>query len=270
MNLLNEIKIFFQTITDWILLMVIFTIFFFGFNLEKVSVFGKLPLLPAPGQPSFAADFFNMLVADLVPAGIPLIVTSPMAAFVVQIKLALLMAVFFTFPVFLYRLITYLAPALYKREQTLIYRLILPLTLLFFAGVTFAYVAIVPSTLHILYGFVAPLGAVPMLGMTEFVGIVMALLLTSGLAFTLPVFMVLLTAMGAVRSVFWLENSRYALVGFLIVSAIITPDGSGVSMLLLSAPVSLLYGAGVLVCSRVEQAGKKQNNITNLLSNNNK
>ncbi len=181
----------------------------------------------------------------------PLIVTSPMAAFVVQIKIAFLLAVVFTFPVFLWRLLSFLAPALHKKELRVLYTLIAPLTALFFAGVLFSYHYVAPITMQFLYEFTGPINALPLLGVHEFVGLTMSLLMVSGATFTVPVFMVLLTAMGAVSHQFWFENARYALVFFLILSAIITPDGSGVSMLLMSAPMSLLYGAGALVCVRV-------------------
>lgn len=254
--MLQEIQIFFKTILDWLLLLAIFTVFFFSFNVETVSLFGRAVLLPVPSDPSFAAEFFTMLVRDIAPAGIPLVVTSPMAAFIVQVKLAFLLAAVFTFPVFLYRLLAYLAPALYTHELRLIYRIIVPISLLFFAGVYFAYATVAPVTLQILYGFAESIGVISLLGVTEFVGVVTALALTTGAAFTLPVFMVFATALGVVGASFWFRNARYALVSFLVVSAIITPDGSGVSMMLLALPVSGLYGLGALVCHRIERAGR--------------
>jgi len=258
MTVLSEIKNFLSTITDWLLLLLIFTVFFFTCNIETVSVFGRLTILPVPTSPSFAAEFFSMLVSDIAPVHIPLIVTSPMTAFVVQVKLSFLLSFFFTFPVFLYRLISYLSPALYVYEQRLIYKLLIPLTLLFFGGVYFSYVTIAPSTLSVLYTFAVPIGATSLLGVSEFVGITIALLVSAGVTFTVPVFMVLLTALKAVRAMFWVENARYAFVLFLVASAIITPDGSGVSMMLLSLPVSVLYGAGALVCARVERVGNQE------------
>lgn len=253
MTIWNEISKFLGTITDWVLLLIVFTLFFFTCNVETVTVFGRVTTLPVPSDISFAADFFTLLVTNVAPVSIPLVVTSPMAAFVVQFKLAFLLAIFFTFPVFLLRLLSYLAPALYQHERRLLYALIAPATLLFFLGGYFAYAYLAPATFTILYTFTAPIGAVPLLGVNEFIGLTLALLLMSGIMFTLPVFMVLLTALRALRASFWWQNFRYAFVFFLIVSAIITPDGSGVSMVLLSLPVSALYGSGALVCTTVER-----------------
>lgn len=258
MTFLNEIRQFLSTITDWVILLVIFTFFFFTCNVETVTVFGNVTMLPVPSEPSFAAEFLTLLVSEVAPAAVPLVVLSPTTAFVAQIKLAFLLALFFTFPVFLFRLISFLAPALYSYERRLIYLLVAPLSVLFLGGVYFAYQYVAPATFTILYGFTGPIGATPLLGTAEFIGVVMALLLITGIAFTLPIFMVLLTALGAIPARFWFQHARYAVVGFLIVSAIITPDGSGVSMILLSVPVSVLYGAGALVCARLEQVTERR------------
>ena len=257
MSFLTELKLFLRTFTDWLLLLGIFTVFFFSFNVESVTVMGTVKPLPVPAEESFAAEFFNSLVADVAPADIPLVVTSPTAAFVVQVKLAFLLALIFTFPVFLWRLASYLAPALRSRERQALALVVGPSLILFAVGVAFAYHTIAPVTLSILYGFTGPIGVVPLLGIVEFVGVVAALLLIAGCAFTIPVFMVLMTALGVISTAWWLARARYAIVGILVVSAIITPDGSGVSMLLLSVPVTVLYGAGIVVSAQVERAANR-------------
>lgn len=251
--MLNEIKTFLNTITDWAVLLVAFTFFFFTCNVEPVTVLDRTSLLPVPSTPSFAAEFFQNMVADVAPAGVPIIVTSPLTAFVVQVKIAFMLAFLFTLPVFLWRLMRFLAPALYEHEQRAMSFLVIPLTGLFFGGMVFAYAYLLPLTFAVLYAFAEPISAVTLLGATEFVGISLALLLFSGAVFTVPVFMISLTAMRVISAHFWFAHARYALVFFLILSAIITPDGSGVSMVLLTLPVSLLYGAGALICTRIER-----------------
>lgn len=253
----SEIKAFVSTLTDWIILLLVFTFFFFTCNVETITVLDKVTLLPVPSTPSFAAEVFTMLVSDLAPVGVPIVVTSPTAAFIIQVKLAFLMALIFTFPVFLLRLVRYLAPALHRHELRLVYIMLAPLSLLFALGVAFSYVFIIPPTLSFLYAYTIPINSIALLTANEFIGVIMSLLIMAGFAFTIPVFMTALTALRVISASFWLQNTRYALVFFLILSAIITPDGSGVSMLLLSVPVSLLYGGGALVCLRLERVGKK-------------
>lgn len=258
MTYLSEIKIFFSTIIDWLLLLLIFTLFFFSFNVGTVELFGRLVTLPIPASPSFSAELFTMMVRDIVPVGVPLVVTGPLIAFVAQLKIAFFLALLFTAPVFFYRLMTYLSPALYAHERRLIYLLIVPASLLFFGGVVFAYLTIVPVTFSVLYGFTAPIGVTALLGVGEFVSFVLALLIIAGLSFMLPVVMVSLTALGAVSGKFWSVQTGKALTLVLILSAIMTPDGSGVSMVLLAAPVSVLYGVGAIVSAQMA-SGQKRN-----------
>lgn len=133
-------------------------------------------------------------------------------------------------------------------------------------GVVFAYMYIAPAMFDILYAMTGSIGVTPMLEVGEFIGIIMALLFTTGVAFTVPVFMVLLTFLGVVRSSFWVKNAKFAFIFLLVVSAIITPDGSGVSMLLLSFPVSFLYGAGAFTSYGIEKSKKKKVHQTSLIS----
>lgn len=248
----EELQIFFQTISDWLILMVVFTFFFFSFNVGTVELFGRLVLLPIPSDFSFAAQLFSMMVTDLAPSTVPLIVTSPLTAFVIQIKLSIFLSFLFTFPFLLYRTVSYIAPALYEHEYIIMRRMMVPALALFLFGAVFAYMVIVPSTFRILYLFAEPIGVTTFLGVSEFIGLAMALILATGFSFTLPVLMVALTALRVIRAAFWWSHARHAIVGFIVLSAIITPDGSGVSMVLLALPVSALYGAGAFVASRVE------------------
>jgi len=258
----QEIQIFLQTISDWLILMVVFTFFFFSFNVGTVELFGRLVILPVPSDISFAAQLFSMMVTDLAPSTVPLIVTSPLTAFVVQIKLSVFLAFLFTFPFLLYRSAQYFAPALYEHEYTIVRRMVVPALILFGAGAVFAYAVIVPSTLRILYLFADPIGVTSFLSVSEFIGLTMALILATGFSFTLPVAMVALTGMRVIPSQFWFAHARYAIVGFIVLSAIITPDGSGVSMILLALPVSALYGAGAFVASRIESAGRRESQVS--------
>lgn len=263
--LLKELSVLLLSLRDWIVLLIVFTFFFLTCNVETVTFFGRVTKLPLPHDPSFAAAFFLMLVHDIAPANIPLIVTDPMTAFLIQAKLALLLSIFFTFPVFLAQFIAYLAPALYRRELRFLTLLIVPLCILFAGGVVFAYRFIAPETFSILYGMAGSIQVVSMLGVSAFIDITVALLFATGAAFTIPVFMVLLTAFRLIPAAFWVQNLRYAFVLFLVVSAIITPDGSGVSMVLLSFPVCFLYGAGATIAMGIERvkAGKTRALLTN-------
>lgn len=258
-ELLTELRIFLKAIARWVLLLVILTLFCFTFNVRDVVVFGYILPLPLPTQESIASDVYQHIFVSLAPAEVPLIVTDPTTAFVVQFKIAFLLAFMVTFPVLVLQLVQYLTPALYAHERRFLWWLIVPFSGLFFAGVWFAQAWVVRPVLEILYSYAGTIGAVPMIGVGEFASTVIMLFLWTGLSFTTPVAMVLLSAVGLIPGVFWWQHIRGAAILFLIVSAIITPDGSGVSMLLLAAPVMTLYMIGALVSIFVSRKRHRHN-----------
>ena len=251
---LNEVKIFVKSIIQWILLLLIFTIFFFTFGLKEVTVFGKTFLFALPtlqAGSSFSVGIFNYMTADLIPSGVTLIVTNPLTAFIAQAKIALLLSFIFTLPFLIYKLLMYFSPALYKQEKMSVLKIAFPSAFLFILGSLFAYFVIIPPTFSILYSYTSSIGATPYFTVNEFVSLVLALVIATGVMFLLPIFMILLSYFGIISRNFWSENWRYAVLIFLIISAIITPDGSGVTMVLLSLPMTGLYGVGIIFSRKI-------------------
>lgn len=235
------------------LVFAVLAIFFFSFGLAHVTIQGVSIIVPLPGGESLAAAFLQEMLKDIVPAEVPLLVTGPLTAFVAEMKVALLLAFIGALPFVLFQIIAYIRPALYEREARLLALLAAPAAILFIFGAAFSYFFILPQTFTVLYGYAHELGAAAFISIEEFVGLAAALLFMGGVTFTVPAVMVFLTRFGVVPARFWAAHWRLAAVGFLILSAIITPDGSGVSMILLAAPVSVLYGAGAAVSARVEK-----------------
>ncbi len=246
-----EAKMFVGNFTEWLLLLLVFTIFFFAFGIHNITIFGYTFSVPMLSRESFSVQFFDRMVYDLVPNGVTLMVTNPLTAFIAQTKIAVFLAFIFTFPVLIFRLLKYFSPALHKHERIAVFAFALPTAILFALGVVFSYVVMIKPTFSILYSYTGSMGAVPFFTVNEFVNLVLAFSIASGLLFLLPIVMVLLTRFGIVTYDFWKSQWRYAIIVFLIVSAIITPDGSGVTMMLLSAPMAGLYGVGLFVSQRL-------------------
>ena len=82
----------------------------------------------------------------------------------------------------------------------------------------------------------------------------MLFVIAFGVCFELPVVMWLITKAGVVDPGFWIRNFRYAVVGMVIFGAVITPDGSGITMWLVAAPMIVLYLGGYLVIRRIGKA----------------
>ncbi len=210
--------------------------------------------LPAPSSDSFTVIIFQKIVSDLIPEGVELVVTSPLEAFWAQISIAFFASFIITSPFLLYSLFKYLFPAFSKKEKTAVFKVLFPSVGLFFLGCVFSYYLLIPSTVEILYVYyVQTIGVTSFFALKEFVPFVLALIFGVGIVFMLPAFMVLLSFLGLVAPSFWKDNWKYSLLIFLVLSAIITPDGSGITMALLSVPLILLYGLGCLISKKYLQ-----------------
>jgi len=244
--MLSELKTLAYLFRDWLILLLVATIFFFSVGTHTIGVYGHALTLPWFEGPSLSAKLLTALAESLVPAGVSLVVTTPLAAFVAQVKIALLLAFIAILPIGITQLVRYFGPAMYARERRVVRMLALPAAGLFALGAWFAYVFVIPPTFSILYGYADTLGATSYFALDALVGFAVSLMAACGIMFTLPVGMVALARTGVVGGVFWRQRWRGALVTFLIVSAILTPDGSGVTMVLLAAPMAALYGAGII------------------------
>jgi len=247
----QQFILLFTAIRSWLVIYVLLAIVLFSVGVAEYTVWGKTGYFFSFNSDPFVALLFARLVVDVAPAAVPIIVTSPLTAFVIQVKLALLAAFILTLPLFLYLIGSFLAPALYHSERMALRLVILASSTLFFFGAVFAYVFVVPVTLRVLYEFAAPIGVTALLSGEALLGLVFALVFVTGAAFMLPVMMVIMTAIGLVSAVTWVTYWRQVLVAILIISAIITPDGSGVSMVLLGLPTAVLYGCGVVISHMV-------------------
>lgn len=253
MTLIEELKIFLKSILHWIYCFICFSLFFFLFGLKTVTISGKNYLLPMPDANSLSVQIFNLVRHNLLPPDVQLIVTNPMSAFVLQILLALLLSFLVTVPLFIYKIITYLQPALLPHERKAVLWSLLPFVFLFFTGCAFSYFFIIPATFRVLYPYAIMIGAVPLFSIDEFIYYVFGLMIAVGAMFLLPMFMILLSIMGIIEAQFWRSKWRYALLFSLILSAIITPDGTGITMVMLFLPLAVLYFAGYIFASKLSK-----------------
>lgn len=248
----QELTLLLRLLTRWLVALVLATAAVFSLTLTPIEWRGIEVWLPVMADTALAAQVFLHLASTMTPDGVELVVISPTAAFVAQVQIAFAVAVLITLPYLVWSMVRYLGPALDRAERQWIASTLLALVGLFYLGVYFSYAVVSPYTIKILYTFVTPLSVTPLLGVSELIATFLALTLTTALAFTIPVGMVILTRLGVISAQWWRAHTHYALIGFLVVSAIITPDGTGVSMLLLSAPVSVLYGLGLFISARIE------------------
>lgn len=181
----------------------------------------------------------------LLPPGSSMIATEVAAPFFAPIKLAGILAIAGAMPWILYQVWAFIAPGLYKSERRLVGPLLTSSTLLFYAGVAFAYYLVLPNVFRFLVG-IAPEGVAVMTDINKYLDFILTLFLAFGLAFETPVAIVLLVRTGFVTPAQLAARRDYVLVGIFVVAAIMTPPDV-LSQTLLAVPAYLLYEIGILV-----------------------
>ncbi|MDP2818202.1 MAG: twin-arginine translocase subunit TatC [Polaromonas sp.] len=201
---------------------------------------GLLAIWPGP------AVLFDLLAAPLVatlPAGASLIATSVISPFLVPLKILLMAAFMLALPVVLYQVWAFVAPGLYTHEKKLVMPLVVSSTLLFFVGVAFCYFFVFGQVFKFIQSF-APKSIVAAPDIEAYLGFVLSMFLAFGMAFEVPIAVVVLARMNIV-SIEKLKNFRgYFIVLAFVVAAIVTPPDV-VSQLALAIPMCILYEVGI-------------------------
>jgi sec-independent protein translocase protein TatC len=188
--------------------------------------------------------FMAQPLLALMPAGTSMIATEVASPFFAPIKLAGILAAAVSMPWTLYQVWAFVAPGLYKSEQRLVVPLLASSTLLFYAGMAFAYFLVLPTVFGFLVG-VAPEGVAVMTDINKYLDFVLAIFLAFGLAFETPVAIVLLVRTGFVTPSQLRAKREYVLVGAFVVAAVLTPPDV-LSQLLLAIPSYVLYEIGIV------------------------
>ena len=207
--------------------------------------------LPYPDlSNNVASQLIDFVRNATLPKYVQLIVTSPGQAFVAQMYAAIFLGVLLSTPLILYEIASFLSPGLYETEKRVIRNTMVPTTILFIVGCVFGFVFIVPFSMEFLYGYAVSIGAQTFITLDDLVSFVLLFVLAFGASFELPVIMWVLSTVGLVKAQFWKNNWRYAFVAITIFGAVITPDGSGITMWFVALPMMVLYIAGYLSIRR--------------------
>ncbi|KAF6242801.1 twin-arginine translocase subunit TatC [Nitrosopumilus sp. b1] len=243
-----------------VIVIVAISAFMITFHAEPFSFEGIEFFYPTP-EPlnNIAAQLTNYMKINLVPEGVQLIQTAPGQAFFAQVYIAALVGIVVGMPVIIKEAIGFLKPALKENEIHISRSIFVPALALFIAGCLFSYLFVIPYILDFLYKYGDSAGLVTFLNVMDFVTFVLQFLLAFGISFQLPLIMYAVSASGITDAKFWRNNIRYAIVAIVIFGAVITPDGSGVTMWFIAGPMIGLYLAGMVLIERRE---KKKTQIT--------
>ncbi|KOO02946.1 twin-arginine translocase subunit TatC [Vibrio nereis] len=188
-------------------------------------------------------EFISKPLVERLPEGATMIATDVASPFFTPLKLTLIASVFVAVPFILHQVWAFVAPGLYKHERRLIMPLMFSSSLLFYCGVAFAYYVVFP----LVFGFFTAisLGGVEFAtDISSYLDFVLALFLAFGIAFEVPVAIILLCWTGATTPKSLGEKRPYIVVAAFVVGMMLTPPDM-ISQTLLAIPMCLLFEVGL-------------------------
>lgn len=201
-------------------------------------------LIFAPTRPDFFV--YKWLNADV---NIQLVNLDISAQFFTHIKVSLMLGLVAAFPYIVYELWKFIAPALYQNEKSAVKKAFGFASLLFYIGVAVGYIFVFPVTLQFFQSYSISDSLTNSFSLQSYISMLTSMVLLFGIVFEFPSVLAVLSKMGLVTRSSLRKYRRHALVGILVVSAIITP-ADPVSMLIAAAPLYLLYELSVFVCAK--------------------
>jgi sec-independent protein translocase protein TatC len=196
----------------------------------------------------FANDLYTFFAQPLMaalPEGNSMISTQPHGPFFVPFKLAFALAVIAAVPFLLYQLWAFVAPGLYENEKAMVMPLLVSSTVLFYAGIAFAYYLVFPIIFKF-FALTAPEGVAVMTDINEYFTFAMKLFFAFGISFEVPVATVLLVRAGATTTESLAQKRPYIIVGAFVVGMMMTPPDI-FSQTLLAVPVWVLFELGLFL-----------------------
>jgi sec-independent protein translocase protein TatC len=214
-----------------------------------VRAFALVFILVLPAA-YFRNEIFDLVAKPLIlqlPKGSTMITTGVMTPFTTPFKLSIYVALFAAMPYILYQVWAFVAPGLYRKEKKFAVPLLLSSIILFYVGVAFAYQFVFPVMFRFFAG-ATPTGVQMMPDIASYLDFALTIFLAFGIAFEVPVAVVLLTLTGLV-SVEKLASSRgYVIIGIFVIAAVLTPP----------IPMWLLYELGLVMARLMSRPRKDE------------
>ncbi|MBT3135945.1 twin-arginine translocase subunit TatC [Alteromonas sp. ALT199] len=197
---------------------------------------------------AFAQDLYQLLAMPLLealPENSSMIATDVASPFFAPFKLTLVLSFFIAIPYVLYQIWGFVAPGLYRNEKRLVAPLLLSSTLLFYAGMAFAYFVVFPIAFAF-FTSVAPEGVTVSTDISSYLNFVLKLFFAFGVSFEIPIAIILMCWTGVTDAKSLRAKRPYVVVGAFVVGMLLTPPDI-ISQTLLAIPMWILFEVGVIV-----------------------
>lgn len=202
----------------------------------------------------FSNDVYVFVAQPLMaqlPVGASMIATEIASPFMTPIRLVFIVSLVVAVPWVLYQVWAFVAPGLYQHERRLVMPLLASSTALFYAGMAFAYFAVFPAVFKF-FVTTAPPGVTVMTDIRSYLDFVFGMFIAFGIAFEVPVAVVLLARMGVINPDTLAQKRPYMFLGAFIVAAVLTPPDV-FSQVALALPMYALFELGLLVARRMHR-----------------
>jgi len=196
---------------------------------------------------SFAQQIYTLVSAPLrkyLPEGATMIATDVASPFLTPFKLTMMVSLFLAMPLILHQIWGFIAPGLYKHEKRIAVPLLVSSIFLFYAGMAFAYFLVFPLVFSF-FAHATPDGVTMATDIASYLDFVMTLFFAFGVAFEIPVAVVLLVWIGVVDVAYLRKIRPYVIIGCFVVGMILTPPDI-FSQTLLAVPMWLLFEIGIV------------------------
>jgi sec-independent protein translocase protein TatC len=206
-----------------------------------------------------AIQVTSFMQKTLLPPEVKLIQTAPGQAFFAQVYVSLLIGIICSIPIIIKEIFGFISPAIGNQTKKFgIINVFLPIISLCITGIVFSYIVVIPFTLNFLYKYGQAIGVATFLNINDFISFVLQFFLGFGIAFELPIVMYAIALTDMIDTRFWRNNFRYAALVLVIFGAIITPDGSGLTMWFVAGPMITLYLIGMITIERRDKIRRRR------------
>lgn len=226
-------------------------------------------LIFGPTRPDFPTNKFFCYIGKNVPflSGLCMeglqyrfINTDLAGQFMLHLKVSAITGFIVAFPYIFWEIWQFIKPALYKNELHYTRGVVFFTSILFVIGCLFGYFVIAPFSINFLYSYTAVEVAQNFISIDNYISNVISMVLPTGIMFELPMLVYFLSKIGLISGEFMQNTRKIAYIIILFVIAVITPQGDMFSLILISAPILILYEMSILVAFRIDKQTAKDLN----------